>query len=167
MKKYCETVPKVLWKQQWKILWNSANKNNTVKVDFIPPITDYELGLCALSARGRGGSVYTMSLKRNSVSVVKSHIFSVDSCSKMWLTGIVLDWYAGDRWFKSARFYLYFCTRKATHVLSKVTLSDVSFMAQFQQGSPLDPRQCKCQIKHWLKRNWITVKIASVPPVRI
>ncbi len=36
--------------------------------------------------------------------------------------------------------------------------SDVSFMAEFQQGSHLDPRQCKCQIKHWLRRNWITVQ---------
>jgi hypothetical protein len=25
---------------------------------------------------------------------------------------------------------------------------DVSFIAQFQQVSHLDPRQCKCQIKH-------------------
>jgi hypothetical protein len=31
-------------------------------------------------------------------------------------------------------------------------------MAQFQQGPHLDTRQGKCQIKHWLRRNWITVR---------
>jgi hypothetical protein len=36
-------------------------------------------------------------------------------------------------------------------------------MAQFQQGSHLDPRQCKCQIKHWLRRNWITVQGHYLP----
>ncbi len=45
-----------------------AMSNNTVKVDFIPPIKDYELGLCALSARVGGQCMYTMSLKSNSVS---------------------------------------------------------------------------------------------------
>jgi hypothetical protein len=66
-------------------------------------------------------------------------------------------WNARDRWFKSALFYLHFCTWKATHVLS-----NVSFMAQFQQGPHLDTRQCKCQIKHWLRRNWITVPIYCI-----
>ncbi len=40
-------------------------------------------------------------------------------------------------------------------------------MAQFQQGSHLDPRQYKCQIKHWLRRNWITVLFVFLLPVCI
>jgi hypothetical protein len=61
MKKYYETVPKKLCTSNEKISWNSANNNNnnTVKVDFIPPIRDYELGLCVLWG---GGAVYTVSL---------------------------------------------------------------------------------------------------------
>ncbi len=63
MQKYYETVPKKLCTSNEKILWNSANNNNhnnTVKVDFIPPIRDFELGLCVLW--GGGGAVYTVSL---------------------------------------------------------------------------------------------------------
>ncbi len=42
MKRYYETAPVI-------------NNNKTVKVDFIPPIRDYELGLGVLSARRGGG----------------------------------------------------------------------------------------------------------------
>ncbi len=51
MKKYYEKAPKVLWNSNKKILWNSANNNNTVKVDVILPIKDYDLDFCVLSAR--------------------------------------------------------------------------------------------------------------------
>jgi hypothetical protein len=54
MKKYFETVPKKLCTGNEKILRNSANNNNnnTMKVDFIPPIRDFELGLCVLWGGG-------------------------------------------------------------------------------------------------------------------
>ncbi len=50
---YYKTVPKKLWNSNEKILWNNAN-NTTLKVDFIPQIRDYEMGLCVLSARSGG-----------------------------------------------------------------------------------------------------------------
>ena len=56
----------------------------------------------------------------------------------MWLNGTVMDWNARDRWFKPALFYLYFCTRKATHGVSNVTLGCVLY-GTISTSVPLRP----------------------------
>ena len=67
MNKYCETAMKKYYETVLKVLRNSnenyyetAPKKVKVKVDFIPPIREYELGLCALSAGGGLCSVHNV-----------------------------------------------------------------------------------------------------------
>jgi hypothetical protein len=43
-------------------------------------------------------------------------------CKKVWRNGTALECNAADHRFNPARDYLYFCLRKATHVLSHETL---------------------------------------------
>ncbi len=54
------------------------------------------------------------------------------------------------------KFLIFFVFWTATHVLSNKTLG----CTQFQQVSQLHPWWCKCQIKHQLRRKWITVYVS-------
>ena len=83
MRKYYETAPKVLW--------NSANKNNSVKVDFIPPIRDYELGLCALSARSGGGGVGRVN--KSAITEVFGCTNFFGSCFKLIKNKVKMLWF--------------------------------------------------------------------------
>jgi hypothetical protein len=91
-----------------------------VKVDFIPPIRDYELGLCVLWG---GGAVYTVhSVFKRPVdfppTVVTIHIRYCTLCEiireKKWHIGTALECNAEDRRVDPARDYFFFCLRKAT-----------------------------------------------------
>ncbi len=55
------------------------------------------------------------------------------------------------------KFLIFFIFWTATHVLSNKTLG----FTQFQQVSQLHPWWCKCQIKHQLRRKWITVYLSA------
>ncbi len=46
-----------------------------MKVDFIPPIRDYELGLCVLSARRGGGGAGANVNKSAIMEIFFAHIF--------------------------------------------------------------------------------------------
>jgi hypothetical protein len=97
-----------------------------VKVDFIPPIRDFELGLCVLW--GGGGSVHSV-FKRPvdfPPTVVNIYIRYCTVCEiirkKIWRNGTALECNAEGRRFDPARDYFYFCLRRATHLLSNVAL---------------------------------------------
>ncbi len=135
MKKYYETVPKVLWNSNEKyyetapikihvILWKSTLSPQSGNMNWASV-------RCLLRGGGGGGCVHNVFKEYFCLSSNCSHhwldVLSANMCKQMWLNGKVLDCNARDRWFKPAQFYLYFCIRKATHGLSNVTLGCVLY----------------------------------------
>jgi hypothetical protein len=131
MKKYYETVPKVLWNSNEKYYETAPIKIILWKSTLSPQSGNMTWASVRCLLGGGGGCVHNVFKEYFGLSSNCSHqwldVLSAFLYKQMWLNGTVLDWNARDRWFKPAQFYLYFCTRKATHGLSNVTLGCVLY----------------------------------------